>query len=61
MQDLEKLVAEATALFAGIDDADALEQSIAPFRGAAGLAWQRAEPTLEDAFIRMMADAEQRL
>ena len=27
MQDLEKLVAEATALFAGIDDADALEQA----------------------------------
>jgi len=42
-------------------DADALELSIAPFWGDAGLTWQRSEPTLEDAFIRMMADAEQRL
>ncbi len=42
-------------------NADVLEQSLAPFRGDAGFAWQRAEPTLEDAFIRMMADAEQRL
>ena len=42
-------------------DAAALEHSLAPFRGAAGFVWQRAAPTLEDAFIRMMADAEQRL
>jgi ABC-2 type transport system ATP-binding protein len=42
-------------------DAAMLEQSLAPFRADAGLVWQRTEPTLEDAFIRMMADAEQRL
>lgn len=42
-------------------DAEALDRSLAPFRGDSAFAWQRAEPTLEDAFIRMMADAEQRL
>ena len=36
MQDLEKLVAEATALFAGIDDADALEQAKARYLGKSG-------------------------
>ncbi|MFZ9529364.1 MAG: phenylalanine--tRNA ligase subunit alpha [Burkholderiales bacterium] len=36
MQDLEKLVAEATALFADIDNADALEQAKARYLGKSG-------------------------
>ncbi|MCE3000310.1 MAG: phenylalanine--tRNA ligase subunit alpha, partial [Betaproteobacteria bacterium] len=36
MQDLDKLVAEALALFSGIDDADALEQAKARYLGKSG-------------------------
>ncbi|MGV3629398.1 MAG: phenylalanine--tRNA ligase subunit alpha [Betaproteobacteria bacterium] len=36
MQELDKLVAEATALFAGINDADVLEQAKARYLGKAG-------------------------
>ena len=36
MQDLDKLVAEATAVFAGISNADALEQAKARYLGKAG-------------------------
>jgi len=36
MQELDKLVAEAVALFAGISDADALEQAKARYLGKAG-------------------------
>lgn len=36
MQDLDKLVAEATTLFASIDDADALEQAKARYLGKSG-------------------------
>ncbi len=35
-------------------DHAALEQSIAPFRGDAHLAWTRSEPSLEDVFIDLM-------
>ncbi len=37
MQELDKLVAEATALFAGISDADALEQAKARYLGKSGM------------------------
>ena len=36
------------------EDATALEAAIAPLRGEPGLAWRRAEPGLEDAFIHLM-------
>jgi len=36
-------------------DADVLLQAIAPYRADAALAWTRAEPTLEDVFIALMA------
>ncbi|MGH8706473.1 MAG: ABC transporter ATP-binding protein, partial [Burkholderiales bacterium] len=36
------------------EDEGALERAIAPFRADAGLAWRRAEPTLEDVFIHLM-------
>jgi ABC-2 type transport system ATP-binding protein len=35
-------------------DEQALEQSLAPYRQREGLEWRRAEPGLEDVFIRMM-------
>jgi len=41
---------------AGEDEA-ALEAAIAPFRQEEGLVWKRAEATLEDVFIRLMAGA----
>jgi ABC-2 type transport system ATP-binding protein len=37
----------------GVDDA-ALEQAIKPHRSEAGLAWRKAQPTLEDVFIHLM-------
>ena len=37
------------------DDEHALEQAIAPWRAEPGLHWQRAEATLEDVFIHLMA------
>jgi ABC-2 type transport system ATP-binding protein len=36
-------------------DADALLEAIAPYRADPALAWTRAEPTLEDVFIALMA------
>lgn len=41
----------------GIDE-HALDAALAPFRARAGTAWTRAEPGLEDVFIRMMDDAD---
>ncbi|HEX6319452.1 MAG TPA: ABC transporter ATP-binding protein [Burkholderiales bacterium] len=37
------------------DDAAALEEAIAPFRGEQGLAWARSQAGLEDVFIHLMA------
>lgn len=37
----------------GIDEA-ALEQALAPYRERPGITWRRAEPGLEDVFIRLM-------
>ena len=39
-------------------DATALEASIAPFRAEATLRWSVSEPSLEDAFIHLMAGAQ---
>ncbi|GIK81879.1 MAG: ABC transporter ATP-binding protein [Pseudorhodoplanes sp.] len=39
-------------------DADALEKAIAPYRKRKGLRWERAEPSLEDVFIDLMARAK---
>jgi ABC-2 type transport system ATP-binding protein len=41
----------------GIDE-HALDAALAPFRARAGTVWTRAEPGLEDVFIRMMDDAD---
>ena len=38
-------------------DAAALEAAIAPFRADDGLDWMKSEPSLEDAFIHLMAGA----
>ncbi len=38
-------------------DADALVAAIGPFRAEPDLAWSRSEPSLEDAFIHLMAAA----
>ncbi len=35
-------------------DEEALNQALAPYRDRSGLEWRRAEPGLEDVFIRMM-------
>jgi ABC-2 type transport system ATP-binding protein len=39
------------------DNEAALEQAIAPFMRDAGLEWKRANPSLEDVFIHLMAGA----
>ena len=40
----------------GTDEA-ALERALAPYRNRPGITWQRAEPGLEDVFIKMMSHA----
>jgi ABC-2 type transport system ATP-binding protein len=47
----------ATLHVSGIDAA-ALDAALAPFRARADTAWTRAQPGLEDVFIRMMDDAQ---
>ena len=39
------------------EDAEALERTVASYRGRPDLDWSRAEPGLEDAFIHFMRDA----
>ena len=39
-------------------DRAALERAIAPWRGDPGIAWEEAEPTLEDIFIHLMGRAQ---
>ncbi|MBP6014875.1 MAG: ABC transporter ATP-binding protein [Alphaproteobacteria bacterium] len=41
-------------------DAAALEQAIAPFRTRPGFTWERANPSLEDVFIHLMAPFRER-
>ena len=38
-------------------DAGALDAAIAPYRDRPGIAWTRAEPSLEDVFIDLMSKA----
>jgi ABC-2 type transport system ATP-binding protein len=44
-----------TSLHVSGRDAAALETAIAPYRESPSLAWERAEPTLEDVFIDLMS------
>lgn len=46
----------ATLHVSGAND-NALDAAVAPWRGEAGLDWQKVEPTLEDVFIHMMQGA----
>jgi len=39
------------------EDGQALDRAIAPFRAEPGLAWRRAESTLEDVFIHLVSTA----
>jgi len=45
----------ATSLHVSGRDGAALETAIAPYRDSPSLAWERAEPTLEDVFIDLMS------
>jgi ABC-2 type transport system ATP-binding protein len=44
----------------GVDGA-ALEKAVAPYRGRAGTDWRRIAASLEDAFIRLMQQAQENL
>jgi len=46
-----------TTLHVSGTDAQALDAALAPFRARAGTVWTRAQPSLEDVFIRMMDEA----
>ena len=46
-----------TLHISGVDES-ALESALAPYRGRRDLIWTRAEPGLEDVFIRMMDSAQ---
>ncbi len=47
----------STSLHVSGIDAQALEAALVPFRARANTVWTRAEPSLEDVFIRMMDEA----
>lgn len=52
---VDTVAAFGTALHVCGRDATALEQSIAPYRSRADLAWRRSDPSLEDIFIQLMS------
>ncbi len=54
------VAAFGNALHVSGTDARALEKTVAVFSERPGLTWQRAEPGLEDVFIRMMDEAPPR-
>ncbi|HSC95104.1 MAG TPA: ABC transporter ATP-binding protein [Burkholderiales bacterium] len=51
------VAAFGSALHVSGTDVQSLEQTVARFSARPGLAWHRAEPGLEDVFIRMMDEA----
>jgi ABC-2 type transport system ATP-binding protein len=51
------VAAFGAALHVSGTDAQSLGQTVARFSARPGLAWHRAEPGLEDVFIRMMDEA----
>jgi ABC-2 type transport system ATP-binding protein len=51
------VAAFGSALHVSGTDVPSLEQTVARFSARPGLAWHRAEPGLEDVFIRMMDEA----
>ena len=55
---IDMLAPFGTSLHVAGRDEQALETAIAPYRQRLGLAWQRGEPTLEDAFIDLMRQSE---
>jgi len=55
------VAAFGSALHVSGTDAQALEETVAAFSARPGLTWRRAEPGLEDVFIRMMDQAPERL
>lgn len=55
---IDMLAPFGTSLHVAGRDEQALETAIAPYRQRPGLAWQRGEPTLEDAFIDLMRQSE---
>ncbi|MEK0081535.1 ABC transporter ATP-binding protein [Benzoatithermus flavus] len=54
---VEMVAPFGATLHASGTDAAALEAAIAPWREGRGLSWERIEPTLEDVFIHLMAEA----
>jgi ABC-2 type transport system ATP-binding protein len=58
---IEMVVPFGAALHVSGVDQTALDESIAPFRESPGLTWQRVSASLEDAFIRLMQQAPDRL
>lgn len=54
---IEMVVPFGSALHVSGTDAARLEAGIAPYVGRPGLSWSRAEPGLEDVFIRLMDEA----
>ncbi len=55
---IEMVAPFVNALHVSGTDAGRLEAAIAPWRDRPGLAWTRAEPSLEDVFIHLMGQAE---
>ena len=54
---VEQVAAFGTALHVTGSDAERLQQALAPFTHAPGLAWQRVPASLEDVFIHLMRRA----
>jgi ABC-2 type transport system ATP-binding protein len=55
---IDRVTAFGRALHVSGHDAGSLDAAIGPYRNQTGLTWIRAETTLEDVFIHLMAGAE---
>jgi ABC-2 type transport system ATP-binding protein len=58
---IEMVVPFGAALHVSGADGAALDEAIAPYRERPKLQWRRVSPGLEDAFIRLMSQAQDRL
>jgi ABC-2 type transport system ATP-binding protein len=58
---VEMVAAFGASLHVSGSDRRGVEAAIAPFRDRPGTAWAEVQPSLEDAFIKFMRDAQDKL
>ena len=60
LADVAQVVPFGDALHVSGNDAQALESALAPYQARTDLTWTRAQPSLEDVFIQLVSQAEER-